>query len=173
MSEMIGIGRRPSAQDGKPDKRTLAEMLSPRDILLEVKAPGRMELLEQIGQHMEWVHGVGKDLVVRSLLHREQIGSTAMGQGVAIPHARIDTLDQIRIAYLRLAEAIEFGAPDGRPVGDVFVILVPKAATEVHLRILGEASQMFSDALFREELRACTHPADVKLLFDTRGRQLR
>jgi len=173
MSEMIGIGRRPSTQDGKPDKRTLAEMLSPRDILLEVKAPDRMALIEQIGQHMEWVHGVGRELVVRSLLHREQIGSTAMGQGVAIPHARIDTLDQIRVAYLRLAAPIEFGAPDGKPVGDVLVILVPKAATEVHLRILGEASQMFSDAQFREQLQACTHPADAKLLFDTRGRLLR
>jgi len=173
MSDMIGIGRRQSAMDGRPDKRTLAEMLLPRDILLEVKAPGKFELLEQIGQHMEWVHGVSRDLVLRSLLHREHIGSTAMGQGVAIPHARIDNMDQIRIAYLHLGAAIDFDAPDGKPVEDVFVILVPKAASEVHLRILGEASQMFSDAQFREQLHRCTHPADVKLLFDTRGRSLR
>jgi len=173
MSEMIGIGRRQSAMDGKPDKRTLAQMLSPRDILLDVKAPGKVELLEEIGQHMEWVHGIGRELVLRSLLHREQIGSTAMGQGVAIPHARIDNMEQIRIAYLRLATPIDFAAPDGKPVEDVFVILVPKAANEVHLRILGEASQMFSDAKFREQLHRCTHPADVKLLFDMRGRSLR
>ena len=173
MSDMIGIGRRPTAPDGKPDKRTLAEMLSPRDILLDVKAPAKVELLEEIGQHMEWVHGINRDLVLRSLLHREQIGSTAMGQGVAIPHARIDNLDQIRIAYLRLAAPVDFDAPDGKPVEDAFVILVPKAATEVHLRILGEASQMFSDAQFRDDLHRGTHPADVKLLFDTRGRALR
>jgi len=173
MSDMIGIGRRPSAADGKPDKRTLAEMLAPRDILLDVKAAGKVALLEAVGQHMEWVHGIGRDLVLRSLLHREQIGSTAMGQGVAIPHARIDNLDQIRIAYLRLATPIAFDAPDGKPVEDAFIILVPKAATEVHLRILGEASQMFSDAQFRDQLHACTHPADVKLLFETRGRALR
>jgi PTS system nitrogen regulatory IIA component len=173
MSDMIGIGRRQAAPDGKPDKRALAEMLSPRDILLEVKAPGKMELLEAIGQHMEWVHGIGRELVLRSLLHREQIGSTAMGQGVAIPHARIDNLEQIRIAYLHLATPIAFDAPDDKPVEDVFVILVPKPATEVHLRILGEASQMFADAPFRAQLHGCTHPADVKLLFDTRGRSLR
>jgi PTS system nitrogen regulatory IIA component len=132
-----------------------------------------MQLLGEIGQHMEWVHGMGRDLVLRSLLDREQTGSTALGQGVAIPHARIDTLDQIRIAYLRLKDAIAFDAPDGKPVRDVFVILVPKAATEAHLRILGDASQMFSDAAFREQLGACTHPADVKQLFDARGRLLR
>jgi len=138
-----------------------------------VVAPGKLELLGEIAQHMEWVHGLGRDLVLRSLLHREQIGSTAMGQGVAIPHARIDSLERIQIAYLRLKEAIAFDAPDGKPVCDVFVILVPKAATEAHLRILGDASQMFSDVAFREQLHACTHPADVKQLFDVRGRALR
>jgi PTS system nitrogen regulatory IIA component len=170
---MIGIGRRQAGADGKPDKRSLAELLSPRDILLDVETAGKMELLEVIAQHMEWVHGLKRDLVLRSLLHREQIGSTALGQGVAMPHARIDTLERIQIAYLRLKTGIAFEAPDDKPVTDAFVILVPKAASEAHLRILGDATQMFSDAKFRDQLRACTHPADVKQLFDTRGRLLR
>jgi PTS system nitrogen regulatory IIA component len=170
---MIGIGRRPSGSGTRPDNRSLAELLSPRDILLDVVTAGKIELLEEIGQHMEWVHGLGRELVLRSLLHREQIGSTALGQGVAIPHPRIDSLEQIQIAYLRLKTPIAYDAPDDIPVTDVFVILVPKAATEAHLRILGDASQMFSDAKFREQLHQCTHPADVKLLFDTRGRLLR
>ena len=173
MSEMIGITRRQTGTGGKPDNRSLAELLSPRDILLDVVAAGKMELLEEIGQHMEWVHGLGRDLVLRSLLQREQIGSTALGQGVAIPHGRIDSLEQIQIAYLRLKTPIAFEAPDDKPVTDVFVILVPKAATEAHLRILSDASQMFAEAKFREHLHLCTHPADVKLLFDARARYLR
>lgn len=173
MNDMIGIGRRGPGTDGKPDKRTLAEMLAPRDILLEVEVAGKTQLLEAIAQHMEWVHGLKREQVLGSLLQREQIGSTALGQGVAIPHARFDPLDRIQIAYLRLKSAIAFDSPDDKPVSDVFVILVPKAASEAHLRILGDASQMFSDARFRERLRGCTHPGDVKLLFDERGRSLR
>jgi PTS system nitrogen regulatory IIA component len=173
MSNMIGIGPRQQNAGAGSDNRRLAELLSARDILLDVSAPGKIELFEKIGEHMEWVNGLPRDLVIRSLLHREQIGSTALGEGVAIPHARLDKLDNIQLGYLRLKTPIAFDAPDAKPVSDVFVILVPKVATEAHLRILGDASQMFSDPAFREQLRLAANAADAKLLFDTRSRSLR
>jgi PTS system nitrogen regulatory IIA component len=173
MSNMIGIGPRPQGAGARPDTRTLAELLSARDILLDVATPGKFELLEKIGEHMEWVNGLSRETVVRSLLHREQIGSTAVGEGVAIPHARLEKLDLIQLAYLRLKAPIAFEAPDGKPVTDVFVILVPKVASEAHLRILGDASQLFSDPTFREHLHQAANSSDAKLLFDTRSRSLR
>lgn len=146
--------------------KTIADLLLPKDIRLDVAVSGREALLEEIGQHMEWVHGLPQEAVVRSLAHREQIGSTALGQGIAIPHARVKELDRIRLAYLRLATPIPYDAPDGKPVTDVLAILVPKLATDEHLRVLADASQMFSDAGFREQLHRCRDPFEVKELFD-------
>jgi len=143
----------------------VAGLLAPKDILLDVAVDGKSRLLEQIGQHMEWVHGIAQRTVERSLAHREQIGSTALGRGIAIPHARVPDLDRIQLAYLRLAPPIAFDAPDGMPVSDVLVILVPKLASEEHLRILAEASEMFSDPRFRDRLHQCRQPAEVQQLF--------
>lgn len=146
--------------------KTVAQLLMPRDILLDVNASSKTDLLEKIGRHMEWVHQLPQGAVVAALAHREQIGSTALGQGVAIPHARLKELDRIQLAYLRLAQPLEFAAPDGQPVIHVLVILVPKMATEEHLRVLAETSEMFSNTRFREQLQRAQHPGEIKTLFE-------
>ena len=146
--------------------KTVAQLLMPKDILLDVSVSGKDDLLQKIGRHMEWVHGLAQATVVGARAHREQIGSTALGHGIAIPHARIPSLDRIQLAYLRLAPPIPFDAPDGLPVSDVLVILVPKMATEEHLRVLSESSEMFSHPRFREQLHRCLHAMEVKTLFE-------
>jgi PTS system nitrogen regulatory IIA component len=146
--------------------KTVAQLLMPKDILLDVVVADRSELLEKVGRHMEWVHGLPQASVVACLAHREQIGSTALGHGIAVPHARLKELERIQLAYLRLNPGILFDAPDGQPVTDVLVILVPKMATEEHLRILAETSEMFGNARFREQLHLCRHPMEVKQLFE-------
>ena len=127
---------------------------------------GKSELIEEIGQHMESVHGMPHDSVALSLSHRERIGSTGLGQGVAIPHARVKGLDRMQPVYIRLKYPIPFDAPDRKFVSDILVLLVPKQAAEEHLKILAEASQMFSDSHFREQLHLCKHPLEVKRLFE-------
>lgn len=151
---------------------TVAQLLAPRDIRLDVCVQDRAQLFEEVGQRLEWVNGVPQKSVVASLFHREQIGSTALGQGIAIPHARVKELERIHLAYWRLVPPIDFDAPDGAPVSDVLIILVPRQATEDHLRILADASEMFSDSRFREELRACKDPMQAKELFDAWPRRL-
>jgi len=146
--------------------KTVAQLLMPKDILLDVGVSNKSDLLEKIGRHMEWVHGLPQAAVVASLHHREQIGSTALGHGIAIPHARIKELDHIQLAYLRLAPPIAFDAPDQQPVSDVLVILVPKMATEDHLRVLSETSEMFANTRFRQQLHLCKHAMEVKQLFE-------
>jgi PTS system nitrogen regulatory IIA component len=152
--------------------KTVAQLLMPKDILLDVGVADKTDLLGKIGRHMEWVHGLPQAVVVLNLTHREQIGSTALGHGIAIPHARMKELDRIQLAYLRLAPPIAFDAPDGQPVSDVLVILVPKMATEDHLRVLAETSEMFSNARFREQLHRCKHAMEVKQLFEIWPRPL-
>lgn len=146
--------------------KTVAQLLQPKDILLDVSCTSKADLFDKIGRHLEWVHNLPQGSVSAALAYREQIGSTALGQGIAIPHARLKELNHIQLAYLRLNPGIEFDSPDGLPVTHVMVILVPKTATEEHLRVLAETSEFFSNAKFREQLPRCTNPAEVKQLFD-------
>lgn len=145
---------------------TIAKLLSSKDIRLDIEASSRDRLLQEIARHMEREHGMPQDWVFQSLSRREKVGSTALGEGVAIPHARIKDLQRILLAYIRLRQPIPFDAPDGKPVSDILVILVPKEATEEHLRILSEVTQMFSDPQFRQQLRNCSEAGETKRLFD-------
>ncbi len=145
---------------------TIAKLLSSKDIRLDMEVSSQDGLLQEIARHMECEHGMPQDWVFQSLSRREKVGSTALGEGVAIPHARIKDLQRILLAYIRLRQPISFAAPDGKPVSDILVILVPKEATEDHLRILSEVTQMFSDPLFRQQLRQCGEAGETKQLFD-------
>ena len=145
----------------------IADLLSPQDILLDLQVSDKSQLIEAIGRHMERAHAMPRESVALSLAHREQIGSTGLGQGVAIPHARVKNLERIHVAYARLGSPIPFDAPDGQPVADVLVLLVPKQATEEHLTILAEATQLLSDRRFRERLHRCQHALEVKRLFES------
>jgi PTS system nitrogen regulatory IIA component len=151
----------------EPTLTRIADLLLREDILLDLEVSGKSQLIEEIGRHMERTHAMPHASVAPSLSHREQIGSTGLGQGVAIPHARVKDLDRILVAYARLRSPIPFDAPDGKPVTDILVLLVPKQATEEHLRILAQATQMLSDRRFRERLHLCQLPLQVKQLFDT------
>jgi len=146
----------------------IADLMLPNDILLDLEISSKSELLEEIGRHMERAHGMPHGSVTGSLSHRERIESTGLGQGVAIPHARIKDLDRIRGAYVRPKAPIPFDAPDGQPVADILILLVPKQAAEEHLTLLAEATQLLSERRFRERLHACKDPLEVQQLFQAR-----
>jgi PTS system nitrogen regulatory IIA component len=144
---------------------TIAHYLSAQDICLDVDAESKGALFEEIGRHMERAHGLRADSVAHSLARRERIGSTGLGQGVAIPHARVNGLARIHALYLRLKSPIPFDAPDEGPVVDVLVLLVPAPATDDHLCLLADATQLFSDRAFRKRLAACSDRDAVARLF--------
>lgn len=152
----------------KPRKSgSLASHLYPENICLDVAVSNKLELFDVIGRHMEREHALHQEWVARSLSRREQVGSTGLGKGVAIPHARLNDLGRMQIAYMRLKSPIPFDAPDGNPVIDILVLLAPSQADEEHLRILADATQLFSDRRFRVRLHQCGNAIEVKHLFDT------
>ncbi len=130
----------------------VAKLLSPSRIALDLPLSSKKRLFEQAGLLFENQDRIARSLVFDSLFARERLGSTALGQGVAIPHGRIKGLKEALGAFLRPAQPVPFDAPDGNPVGLVFVLLVPEKATEKHLQILSELAQMFSDKALRESL---------------------
>jgi len=143
----------------------VARYLLPQDVCLDLEVAGKRQLFHAIGQHMHREHGLSPDEVVLSLSRREQAGSTGLGEGVAIPHARVIGLDRIYAFYARLKSPIPFDAPDGKEVSDVLVLLVPKPATKEHLAILADALQVLSDRHLRKRLHRSASPRDVIEVF--------
>jgi PTS system nitrogen regulatory IIA component len=143
----------------------IAELLPAENILLDLDAPSKTRLFEAVGELFERTRGLSRSLVVDSLLARERLGSTGLGQSVAIPHGRIKGLTTAQGAFVRLASPIAFDAPDAKPVAQVFVLLVPEHATEQHLQLLSELAQMFSERPFRERLAAARDAPSLHTLF--------
>lgn len=130
----------------------VAQLLDPSHVLVDLEVSSKKRLFEQAGLLFENQDGIARSVVFESLFARERLGSTGLGQGVAIPHGRIKGLKEAQGALLRLASPVPFDSPDGRPVELAFVLLVPEKATEKHLQILSELAQMFSDKALREAL---------------------
>ena len=130
----------------------VSKLLNPSHVLVDLPVSSKKRLFEQAGLLFENQDGIARSVVFESLFARERLGSTGLGQGVAIPHGRIKGLKEAQGALLRLAQPVPFDAPDGQPVGMVFVLLVPEKATEKHLQILSELAQMFSDRALREAM---------------------
>jgi nitrogen PTS system EIIA component len=143
----------------------IAELLPEAHILLDLEATTKKRLFEQIAKLFEEQAQLSRPLVFDSLSARERLGSTGLGQGIAIPHGRIKGLKHALGAFVRPRQPIAFDAPDGRPVAQVFVLLVPEQATEEHLQLLSELAQMFSDKPFRDRLAAQTDASGLHELF--------
>ena len=134
----------------------IAKLLPPQNVLLDLGVSSKKRVFEQAGLVFENNHHIARSVVFDSLFAREKLGSTGLGQGIAIPHGRIKGLKEALGAMIRMREPIPFDAPDGQPVNLIFVLLVPERATDLHLQILSELAQMFSDKAFRDQLLAAT-----------------
>jgi nitrogen PTS system EIIA component len=142
----------------------VAKLLPADNVMLDLQVSSKKRLFEQVGMLFENHHGIGRSLVFDSLFARERLGSTGLGQGVAIPHGRIKGLKDALGAFVRLAQAVPFDAPDGKPVTLLFVLLVPEQATEKHLQILSELAQMLSDRALRESMKDAADPVALHQL---------
>lgn len=145
----------------------IAELLPAQNVALEVDAPTKTRLFEAAAALFERDTGIARSTIVSSLSAREKLGSTGLGQGIAIPHGRLKGLTEARAAFVRLATPIAFDSPDGKPVSQVFVLLVPEQATDRHLQLLSELAQMFSERAFRDKLAGAHDPNEVHSLIGT------
>lgn len=143
----------------------IAPLLPAANILFDLDAGSKAQLFAAVGRLFERNRGLRSDLIVDSLAAREKLGSTGLGQGIAIPHGRIKGLGEAQGAFARLRTPIAFDAPDGKPVAQAFVLLVPEHATEQHLQLLSELAQMFSEKAFRERLAAAADAQAIHTLF--------
>lgn len=103
--------------------------------------------------------------VSEGLQARERLGTTALGEGVAIPHCRIQNLKEIRCAVVKLDRPVDFDAPDQQAVSLFYALLVPEDATDEHLKTLGLLAEFLSDQNNRNKLRNCTTAEEILNIF--------
>jgi PTS system nitrogen regulatory IIA component len=144
---------------------TIAQLLTQDHVLLGMDVASRESLFVQVGRLCEQRFGLAAATVIAGLEAREALGSTALGQGVAVPHGQIKGLRRAMTLYVRPATPIAFDAPDGNPVTDVVVLLVPEWANSTHLHLLADVAQRFCDHHFREQLHDCVDAQAVCQLF--------
>src|SRR6266404_5258862 len=142
----------------------LSKLLPVANVILDLDVTSKKRVFEHVGLLFENALGIGRSQVFEALFARERMGSTGLGHGIAIPHGRIKGLRDAASAFVRTSGPIPFESPDGNPVNLIFVLLVPEKATDLHLQILSELAQMFSDKDMRAQLTALTDARDVQRL---------
>jgi nitrogen PTS system EIIA component len=144
----------------------ISDFLTPDRVLLDVRPRDKTQLINEIARALgRLVPGLTPEAVHSALVAREQLGSTGLGAGFALPHARIEGLNAYVGLFVRLAKPIDFEAIDGKPVTLVFVLLIPSETTIPHVAALAAISRKFRDADLVTSLRmAKTHVEAYRFL---------
>ena len=141
---------------------SIAQILAPARIHLDVEASSKKRALERMSEYLsEGDAELSSGQVFDALLMRERLGSTGLGEGFAVPHARVAELDQTVACFFRLKEPVNFEAPDNQPVDLVFTIVIPEEATEEHLMILSSLASIFSRAEVCEAIRSAGSKEEI------------
>jgi PTS system nitrogen regulatory IIA component len=139
----------------------IAPLLPTRNVVLNVQATSKKRVFEQAALLFENENGIERGKVFDSLFARERLGSTGLGQGVAIPHGRIKGLKDAIAAVISVDPGIAFDAPDGQAVRLLVFLLVPENANEQHLEILSELAELLSEASLRTTLMQAQDATEV------------
>ncbi len=146
----------------------IGEILDRGGIITGHQTTSKKRLLEQIADlFAEQLPAINAGKIFTTLIERENLGSTGIGNGIALPHGRIAGLDKVVGFFLRLQTALDFDAIDHLPVNMVFAILVPEDATEEHLKLLASLARLFRDEDTRQLLLETTDSSVIRNIFNT------
>ena len=145
----------------------LSDILVLEAVRAPLRATSKKALFRRLAELAASVHGLEAEPVYRALLRREKLGSTGVGRGVAIPHARLAELDHVTGLFVRLAEPVAFGAIDRRPVDLVFTLLGPDAAA-THLKALARIARTLRNEAVRRKLRSTFEPEALHAILTER-----
>ncbi|QUJ76136.1 PTS sugar transporter subunit IIA [Sulfitobacter albidus] len=135
-----------------------AKLLPSKGVKVLASTSSKKRLLVELGDMAEQAYGVDAATVVEALLAREALGPTGVGHGVALPHARIDGINEVRGLFALLEKPVDFGAVDRQPVDIAFCLLAPQDAGVEHLKALALVSRTLRDTSICVKLRANRSP---------------
>lgn len=140
---------------------SLSELIPESGVLAELNASGRKQVLHALCELAERTLGVDARAALDAVLERERFGSTGVGEGVAIPHARTALVSEVRGLFARLKSPVDFDAVDGRPADLVFMLLAPEDSSADHLKALARVSRLFRREDVRDALRLAPDAAAI------------
>lgn len=139
--------------------------LAASHIIPALKADNKKQALREVARLAASATGLGEHLIFDILFAREKLATTGVGQGIAIPHGKIENLDRVYGFFARLEQPVDFQAIDDKPVDLMFTLLAPHDAGADHLKALARVSRMFRDKLFVEKIRAARDAKTMHALF--------
>ena len=147
----------------------MRDLLTPKAVTAQLDAATKKDILTAAAELIAPQTGLDAHVIFNALWEREKLGSTGMGAGIAVPHARVPGLAEVRGFFARLTAPVEFESLDGKPIDLVFVLLSPEEASADHLQALATVSRVLRDALLCEQVRRAKNDADVYKLFMAAG----
>ncbi|MCK5656521.1 MAG: PTS sugar transporter subunit IIA [Syntrophobacteria bacterium] len=131
----------------------ILDILDKECIIAELRSRTKREVLEELtGALLNFKANLDKEALVEILLERERLGSTGIGDGIAIPHGKVQDLDELVLSFGRSTQGIEFDSMDGRPTHLFFLLIAPENSAGIHLRALAKISRLLKSSHFRQNL---------------------
>jgi PTS system nitrogen regulatory IIA component len=139
--------------DAEQAKLEIADLVTPRSVIAQLRAPTKRQVLQELARRAGTMVGVTDRRIYDALAERERLGTTGIGNGVAIPHCRLGELTRLHGLFARLERPIPYEAIDDEPVDLLFLLLAPADAGAKHLKALARVSRLLRDRAMCEKLR--------------------
>ncbi|MBN3817818.1 PTS sugar transporter subunit IIA [Paraburkholderia sp. Se-20369] len=150
--------------EAMPAVTRLARACPPENILLDAPIESPNQLFETAARHIQHRYGLDAERIRTELMKREQLGSTGLGQGVALPHARVGGVGAAIGLFVRARVPFGFDAPDGKPIGEFLLLVMPEEDDREHLELLADAARFLGKRQFRLAARAARTPDEIAAL---------
>lgn len=147
------------------------DLLTPDAVIAPLRANGKKQVLQDIAERAAAITGLPAREVFETLLQRERLGSTGIGEGIAIPHGRSPLLKRLRGLFVRLEKPIDFEALDGQPVDILFVLLAPDGAGADHLKALARVARVLRDRSTLDRIRKANDADAIYAILTERAAQ--
>ena len=159
--------RFPSAQSVGLGNMDLGDLLAPDGVIPALKATCKKQVLQELAERASELTKLEPREIYDTLLQRERLGSTGLGRGIAIPHVKFRTLDDIVCIFARLEQPVDFESHDGEPVDIVFLLLAPEHASGDHLKALARISRLVREPATMEQLRSAKDARAIREILTT------
>ena len=143
---------------------SLTDLIAPNAVIPALKVTSKKQAIQELAAHAAQLTGQNERTIAEVLLQREKLGSTGVGNGIAIPHGKLAKLPKLFGLFARLERPIDFEALDGQPVDLIFLLLAPESAGADHLKALARVSRLLRDRPTCEKLRGADQPAALYAL---------
>lgn len=140
----------------------IVDILEKESIIPELKGVSKKEVLEElIDALVEQKPHLNRERLMAVLLERERLGSTGIGDGIAIPHGKLKDLDQLALSFGKSSRGVDFESMDGKPVHLFFLLVAPENCAGIHLRALAKIARLLKNGAVRKKLGSVSNPDEI------------